>query len=55
MSALTNQAVSTLLQESGTDYWEVYYQMQEQVKLAFDENGISIPFNQLDVHIRNEK
>lgn len=39
----------------GTDYWEVYYQMQEQVKLAFDENGISIPFNQLDVHIRNEK
>ena len=39
----------------GTDYWNVYYQMQEQVKLAFDNNGISIPFNQLDVHIKNEK
>lgn len=37
------------------DYWNVYYQMQEHVKLAFDENGISIPFNQLDVHIKNEK
>lgn len=39
----------------GTDYWDVYYQMQEQVKLAFDSNGICIPFNQLDVHIKNEK
>lgn len=39
----------------GTDYWDVYYQMQEKVKLAFDENGISIPFNQLDVHVKNEK
>ncbi len=39
----------------GADYWTVYYQMQEQVKLAFDENGICIPFNQLDVHIKNDK
>ena len=35
------------------DYWDVYYQMQENVKLAFDENDISIPFNQLDVHVKN--
>ncbi len=39
----------------GTDYWDVYYRMQEQVKLAFDANGLSIPFNQLDVHIKNDK
>lgn len=38
----------------GTDYWEVYYEMQEKVKIAFDENGISIPFNQLDIHLKNE-
>lgn len=37
----------------GSDYWPVYYQMQEEVKLAFDSNGISIPFNQLDVHVKN--
>lgn len=37
----------------GTDYWDVYYQMQEQVKLAFDANNISIPYNQLDVNIKN--
>lgn len=36
-----------------SDYWDVYYQMQENVKLAFDENDISIPFNQLDVHVKN--
>lgn len=39
----------------GTDYWDVYYQMQEQVKLAFDANGISIPFNQLDVHVKADR
>lgn len=33
------------------DYWEVYFAMQEAVKIAFDKNGIEITFNQLDVHI----
>ncbi len=36
------------------DYWNIYFDMQEKVKYAFDENGISIPFNQLDVHIVNQ-
>ncbi len=36
------------------DYWDVYYSMQESVKNAFDKNNISIPFNQLDVHIVNK-
>lgn len=36
--------------ESGS-YWETYFQIQEDVKLAFDKNGITIPYNQLDVHI----
>ena len=34
-----------------TDYWDVYFDMMERVKKAFDENGISIPFQQLDVHM----
>lgn len=37
---------------NSNDYWDVYFQMQERVKIAFDQNGISIPFDQLDVHIR---
>ena len=36
------------------DYWPIYFSMQEKVKLKFDEEGISIPFNQMDVHILNE-
>lgn len=36
------------------DYWNCYFSMQEEVKLAFDANGITIPFNQTDVHIRRD-
>ena len=37
------------------DYWSIYYRMQEAVKEAFDQAGISIPYPQLDVHMRQEK
>lgn len=37
-----------------TDYWTVYFDIMENVKTAFDENGISIPFPQMDVHIKNQ-
>ena len=33
------------------NYWDMYFSLQEEVKIAFDEFGISIPFRQLDVHI----
>lgn len=36
-----------------SDYWTAYYELQESVKLAFDREGINIPFDQLDVHIVN--
>jgi len=36
------------------DYWDVYFHMNETVKLTFDEQGISIPFPQRDVHIYQE-
>ncbi len=32
-------------------YWELYYDLHEQIKAAFDENGVSIPFPQMDVHV----
>lgn len=34
------------------DYWAVRWAMLEQIKESFDENAIVIPFNQLDVHVR---
>ena len=33
------------------DYWTLFYELQETVKLKFDENGITIPYEQLDVHV----
>ena len=40
---------------SSADYWDVYFYLTENVRKAFDENGIRIPFNQVDVHIRNDE
>lgn len=37
------------------DYWDVKYYLEENVKIAFDENGISIPYTQIDVHIENKE
>jgi len=37
------------------DYWGIYFEMQEKVKLTFDKEGITIPFPQRDVHIYQEK
>lgn len=33
------------------EYWNVHFDVIEKVKKSFDENGISIPFPQTDVHI----
>ncbi|MCM8528755.1 MAG: mechanosensitive ion channel [Lentisphaeraceae bacterium] len=35
------------------NYWEVYFNVHEQIKKKFDENDIEIPFPQRDVHIYN--
>jgi len=36
---------------NSTDYWDVYWDLTETVKLRFDKEGISIPFPQQDVHM----
>jgi small conductance mechanosensitive channel len=33
------------------DYWAVYFGVTEAIKKKFDEEGISIPFPQQDVHL----
>ncbi len=37
------------------EYWNVYFAMQENVKMTFDKEGISIPFPQTDVHFFKEE
>lgn len=36
---------------NSADYWGVYWDTLEKVKLTFDEKGIGIPFPQMDVHL----
>jgi len=36
------------------DYWDVYWDVTRAVKMRFDEEGVSIPFPQRDVHIFND-
>ncbi len=57
--AVKEQAASSvnlacLIWCSADDYWDIFYYMQEAVKLSFDKNNISIPYGQLDVHITKE-
>ncbi len=37
------------------DYWAVYWDVMREVKKRFDEEGVSIPFPQRDVHVYHEK
>ncbi len=37
------------------DYWDVYWDVTRSVKMRFDDEKISIPFPQRDVHLYHEK
>lgn len=37
------------------DFWPVRAELIEQIKLAFDANGITIPFPQMDVHVNKSE
>lgn len=43
--------LSTRAWLNAENYWDVFFQMNEKVKKEFDNQGISIPFPQRDVHI----
>ncbi len=36
------------------DYWQTRWDTIEAVKLVFDENKIEIPFQQVDIHIKED-
>lgn len=38
-----------------TDYWALKFLLMEQIKEAFDEHDITIPYEQLDVNIHDDK
>jgi small-conductance mechanosensitive channel len=34
-------------------YWDVYFDLMENIKLALDENHIQMPSPQMDVHVND--
>lgn len=56
VSALADSSVNFIVRPwvKTEDYWKVYWDTTEQVKLRFDEAGISIPYPQMDVHLKRE-
>ena len=53
VSAHADSSVNFLVRPwvNSDDYWPVYFGLMEEVKLAFDREGITIPFPQRDVHL----
>ncbi len=53
VSALTENAVNITVRAEvmQNDYWDVFYEYLEKVKVRFDHEGIHFPFPQQDIHI----
>jgi len=46
--------ITTRVWVNAADYWGLFFDLTEKVKLTFDQEGISIPFPQRDVHLFQE-
>ena len=53
VSALADSSVNFNVRPwvNSADYWGVYFDVTEQIKKKFDEQNISIPFPQRDIHM----
>ncbi|MGB1272102.1 MAG: mechanosensitive ion channel domain-containing protein [Endozoicomonas sp.] len=51
--ALADSSVNFVVRPwvKSVDYWDVFFELHEKIKLALDEAGIEIPFPQRDVHL----
>lgn len=55
VSELADSSVNFVVRPwvNAADYWDVYFDTHEKVKLRFDELSIGIPFPQMDVHVNS--
>ena len=56
LSALADSSVNIVVRVwvNAPDYWGVFFKMNEQVYRTFGDEGLSIPFPQMDVHVHKE-
>lgn len=56
LSELAENSVNFIVRPwvNSGDYWKVLWDMNEKVKIEFDEAGISIPYPQMDVHLHKK-
>ena len=57
VSELADSSVNFVVRvwADAADYWGIHFDLIENVKKAFDKEGISIPFPQTDVHVHEVK
>ncbi len=57
LSELADSSVNFVVRPwvNSADYWAVMWDMNESVKLAFDDAGISIPYPQMDIHMHKQE
>lgn len=53
LSELADSSVNIVVRvwAKGSDYWGIYFDMNEKVYKTFTKEGINIPFPQMDVHV----
>ena len=53
VSELADSSVNFVVRPwcKSADYWALYFGLTEKVKLVFDQENISIPYPQTDVHV----
>lgn len=56
VSELADSSVNFVVRPwvNSADYWAVMFDFNESVKLRFDQEGISIPYPQMDVHMHKQ-
>ena len=53
VSELADSSVNFVVRPwvNAADYWNVYFDTHEKVKILFDQENISIPYPQMDIHL----
>jgi small conductance mechanosensitive channel len=56
LEALKESSIDFLVRvwSDGSDMWDLYYELLEYIYKALVDNNITVPFKQVDVHIKKE-